>query len=692
MANFWGDLSKGVASGFDIGNKMQAQWREREEHERRKEEWARLDQQRQALQAAGNVIDDPQNPNGLLTADQYKQLAKPAKKGKKAAMPMGDDIAPREPPAVLATQSLAPGADPEPPVAMQTGASGPVVTKPDDYTAVVVGDQIMYAPRQRVKQLDGPDLVRARAKVLGSFDPVIGAQLMVAANSLEKGNIETASARWGQSVMEARRVAQADPVRGLQMLNQSYSANMPDLGEMEFEPGKDGGIKVTQYVRTKGGRIKMGEQNIPAVNPDTGLSALDTIFTKAQSLGSPEAYRQHLMDTVDFASKTADLVFKKQQTAQEADLFPLRKQGLQEGIETQRYNRRSDAARTYYDTGIDLEGTFRDNVDTIMQAEGTAQANGWNTILGDRPGGGNSLGVTPPKPITQMTLGELYNFQRNVLLPASGKLNSTAAGGLQITSENIKRFGKVLGDNWQNQKFTPENQIKIAEAIHAEQGYGAWEGLKRGGAMPSSPRARDQMIASGRTGAPPSAANQKNIASYVAEGLKNIDAPPGSPERAHAVAALQSEAMQIYGAFDEAPVAMDLTTKGQKKSGGAIPSAQAAQAPAKPAKKAPAKPAEPKAVAEARGAMKLGGEAGRRARERFENKYGIPPSEAVKNPKAIRGVLGNQGRVSTTIKGSGVTRAQLQIDANAAIAQGPKAVAEFKRKYGQPPERFVKGS
>jgi hypothetical protein len=89
--------------------------------------------------------------------------------------------------------------------------------------------------------------------------------------------------------------------------------------------------------------------------------------------------------------------------------------------------------------------------------------------------------------------------------------------------------------------------------------------------------------------------------------------------------------------------------------------------------------------------MRLGGEAGRRARERFENKYGIPPSEAVKNPRAIKGVMGNQGRVSTTLKDNSPTAAQLQIDANAAIAQGAKAVAEFKRKYGQPPERFIKG-
>jgi hypothetical protein len=129
---------------------------------------------------------------------------------------------------------------------------------------------------------------------------------------------------------------------------------------------------------------------------------------------------------------------------------------------------------------VDTSKPFRDNVQTIMQSEGTAQTKGFDTILGDAANGVNRLGVTPPKPPTQMTLGEAFDFGNNILRPASGSLNSSAMGGLQITATNIRDYGKKLfGADWKNVAFTPENQIKLAEAIHADQGYGAWEGLKK---------------------------------------------------------------------------------------------------------------------------------------------------------------------------------------------------------------------
>jgi hypothetical protein len=129
---------------------------------------------------------------------------------------------------------------------------------------------------------------------------------------------------------------------------------------------------------------------------------------------------------------------------------------------------------------VDQTKSFRENVPHIMQAEGTAQAKGWDTILGDTTSGANSLGVTPPKPVTKMTLGEAFDFGNNVLRPASGRLNSSAMGGLQITATNIRDFGKKLfGADWKNKTFDQETQIQLAEAIHAAQGYGAWEGLKR---------------------------------------------------------------------------------------------------------------------------------------------------------------------------------------------------------------------
>lgn len=122
--------------------------------------------------------------------------------------------------------------------------------------------------------------------------------------------------------------------------------------------------------------------------------------------------------------------------------------------------------------------------DAIMKSEGTSPeqtaakgfANPFDVVLGY-----GAYGM-PEKPITEMSIGELYQFQRNVLLP--NKLNSSAAGAFQIVSRNIvgadgelsvfmKRAGLSLND-----KFDENAQRRLAWEIYKEQGLGAWEGLK----------------------------------------------------------------------------------------------------------------------------------------------------------------------------------------------------------------------
>ncbi len=657
--NFWGDVARGIPQGFEMGQRAQRARNEQEEFEHRKAEWKRLDDQRLALAAAGSTLDDPANTTGLLSATQYGELGAPPKKAK--ALP--------EPASGGPTQGLATAPAPQ--------------LKPDDYSAVMVGNQVMYAPKARVKSLDGADLVRARAQALGAFDPVVGSQLMVAANSLEKGNLEVASAKWGESVMQARRVAQVDAVRGLEMLTQGYKQYMPDLGDMKFAMGKDGGIEVTHFVNTKNGPVELDKQSIPAVNKDTGLTALDTIFTAAQSLSSPDAYRQHLIDTSQFAANTAELVAKRQSTEQQAKLFPLQQQALREGIATSQFNRTNTAANTYYDTGIDLTGSFDDNIPTIMQAEGTAQTNGWDTVLGDQPDGTNALGVKPPKPLTQMTVAEVYKWQREKLLPASGELNSTAAGGLQLTSENVKRFGKAF---W-NQKFTPEVQTAIARQVHAEQGYGAWEGLKRNAGLPQSPRARDVMLSRGGT----IKDNQAQYKTLMETRKLYIDSGMDPAAALNAALSEMPTAFQQQYAEDQGIETVSLGGKerrappparGLNKAGSSV----TVDLPSSPQPKKPAANNSP-AAKKAQAVMRLGGIAGQRERQRFEAVHGMTPEEALRNPAPAS----PRGRSVTTALPQPVTRGQLIIDANAAIMQGSKARAEFQRKYGQTPEAILRG-
>lgn len=119
-------------------------------------------------------------------------------------------------------------------------------------------------------------------------------------------------------------------------------------------------------------------------------------------------------------------------------------------------------------------------------------------VLGDGQGrgGGNAYGINPPKPISQMSMGELYDFQRNVMLPATrragvGKINgkvvgSSAVGAYQIVSTTLAKAAPVvLGADWKSKPFSIQNQEKIAQYLFDRTPVGGnlqkvWEGLPKG--------------------------------------------------------------------------------------------------------------------------------------------------------------------------------------------------------------------
>jgi hypothetical protein len=127
---------------------------------------------------------------------------------------------------------------------------------------------------------------------------------------------------------------------------------------------------------------------------------------------------------------------------------------------------------------------------------GVGGRNSYDVLLGDQGQGKNAYGFAPPKPITQMTMGELHDYQRNVMIPATrakgvGKINgkavgSSAAGAYQIVSTTLAEAApKVLGENWRSLPFSAENQEKIAQYLFERKPIGSdlhaeWEGLKPG--------------------------------------------------------------------------------------------------------------------------------------------------------------------------------------------------------------------
>lgn len=123
---------------------------------------------------------------------------------------------------------------------------------------------------------------------------------------------------------------------------------------------------------------------------------------------------------------------------------------------------------------------------------GGGNATPWDTVVGNGQYG------TPSKPLSSMSMGEVYNFGRNVLIPqtkAAGVgrtpdgrlLGSSASGTFQITGSTLKAYApRVLGADWQSKPFNAANQDKIAEAIFndnkgsASKLMSTWASLKPG--------------------------------------------------------------------------------------------------------------------------------------------------------------------------------------------------------------------
>lgn len=106
---------------------------------------------------------------------------------------------------------------------------------------------------------------------------------------------------------------------------------------------------------------------------------------------------------------------------------------------------------------------------------GTRQGSGWDMTVG---------GVATPKPLTQMTMGEVQDFGKSTLIPGNkGKfgnapnLGSSASGAFQITGQTLEDFApKVLGANWKSLPFTPANQEAVAKAIFEDRKGGNLQG------------------------------------------------------------------------------------------------------------------------------------------------------------------------------------------------------------------------
>lgn len=131
----------------------------------------------------------------------------------------------------------------------------------------------------------------------------------------------------------------------------------------------------------------------------------------------------------------------------------------------------------------------------ISQAEGTMRGGqiNYDDMLG-HPGG--VLG-TPPKPISQMTVTELLDWQTQMLRNPNNKWNSSAAGAFQIVRSNILaavQEGRIKPTD----TFNQATQERLAGHLWRHGGSRHWEGFKANEGL----RAQAERLARGTTGAP----------------------------------------------------------------------------------------------------------------------------------------------------------------------------------------------
>lgn len=126
---------------------------------------------------------------------------------------------------------------------------------------------------------------------------------------------------------------------------------------------------------------------------------------------------------------------------------------------------------------------WEDIRDRLGAKESGGRSDPYDTIAYDVPtrrGVQNAAGIRPPKPISQMTMGELSDWQETQMRAPSrdygarrfgpndprAKYGSTGVGRYQFErSTLIPTAEREFGKDWRNQPYSPENQERLAKNL-----------------------------------------------------------------------------------------------------------------------------------------------------------------------------------------------------------------------------------
>ena len=155
---------------------------------------------------------------------------------------------------------------------------------------------------------------------------------------------------------------------------------------------------------------------------------------------------------------------------------------------TSKVEPKTGTADTEQGGGANTQSSDQSFLDKTAQVEGTTdeQARKYGYASGyDVPIAYGRYGK-PPKPLTEMTLGEIYDYQQQIKRhpdnknPRAGNKPSSAVGRYQFVEGTLKEYADKLGFD-ENTKFTPAVQDALALALYKDRGTSPWEGYARAG-------------------------------------------------------------------------------------------------------------------------------------------------------------------------------------------------------------------
>lgn len=116
---------------------------------------------------------------------------------------------------------------------------------------------------------------------------------------------------------------------------------------------------------------------------------------------------------------------------------------------------------------------FSEVKNMIRGNEGPDHVGGYNALAYNTSPTENAAGVRPPRPITEMTIGQVYHFQTGPMRAATrgrrgrGDVGSTGVGAYQFESRTLAENARLtFGERWRSIPFTPENQDRVAETLY----------------------------------------------------------------------------------------------------------------------------------------------------------------------------------------------------------------------------------